>query len=185
MTKVTLLGDSIRWGYGKHFPQILGENFEVFQPDDNGRWAKYTLMMLHDYKDNISGSRIVHWNNGHWDRCKPLGDGFFTSPENYLEDICRVADQLLSRCDKVIFATTTPVKGENRESENEDIRLFNSLVVPALTAKGVIINDLYSLVYENLDKYICEDNLHLSAEGELACAKQVAKMICEQAELLK
>ena len=29
------------------------------------------------------------------------------------------------------------------------------------------------------------DNLHLSAEGELACAKQVAKMICEQAELLK
>ena len=48
MKNVLLLGDSIRWGYGKYFPDVLGDGFEVFQPDDNGRWAKYTLMMLHD-----------------------------------------------------------------------------------------------------------------------------------------
>ena len=32
MTKVTLLGDSIRMGYGKLVPDMLGEEYEVFQP---------------------------------------------------------------------------------------------------------------------------------------------------------
>ena len=44
MIKVTLLGDSIRMiGYGLEVPALLGEDFEVFQPDDNCRFAKYTL----------------------------------------------------------------------------------------------------------------------------------------------
>lgn len=34
--KITLLGDSIRLiGYGTVVPQLLGEEFEVFQPSDN------------------------------------------------------------------------------------------------------------------------------------------------------
>jgi len=36
MIKVTLLGDSIRMiGYGLKVPNLLGENFEVFQPNVN------------------------------------------------------------------------------------------------------------------------------------------------------
>ena len=43
MTKVMLLGDSIRQlGYGTVVPQMLGEDYEVYQPDDNCRFAKYT-----------------------------------------------------------------------------------------------------------------------------------------------
>lgn len=42
--KVALLGDSIRLiGYGQIVPQMLGENYEVFQTEDNCRFAKYTL----------------------------------------------------------------------------------------------------------------------------------------------
>lgn len=40
MKKVTLLGDSIRQiGYGTRVPQLLGSKFEVFQPEDNCRFA--------------------------------------------------------------------------------------------------------------------------------------------------
>ena len=52
MKKVTLLGDSIRMiGYGLKVPELLGEEYDVFQPDDNCRFAKYTLRGLFDWKE--------------------------------------------------------------------------------------------------------------------------------------
>ena len=42
MTNITLLGDSIRQiGYGLKVPQLLGESFHVFQPNDNCRFTYY------------------------------------------------------------------------------------------------------------------------------------------------
>ena len=41
MIKVTLIGDSIRQrGYGKAVPKLLGEGFEVVQPEVKCRFAK-------------------------------------------------------------------------------------------------------------------------------------------------
>ena len=47
MIKVTLLGDSIRLiGYGKKVPELLGDDFEIFQPDINCKFAKNTRIQL-------------------------------------------------------------------------------------------------------------------------------------------
>ena len=63
MKKVTLLGDSIRQiGYGTMVPELLGEEYEVFQPDDNCRFAKYTLRMLFDYRAQIEGSDVIQFD---------------------------------------------------------------------------------------------------------------------------
>lgn len=63
--KITLLGDSIRqMGYGLKVPQLLEGEFEVFQPTENCRFAKYTLQALRVWKNDIEGSEIIHWNNG-------------------------------------------------------------------------------------------------------------------------
>ena len=108
--KVSLLGDSIRQiGYGPLVPQLLGEEFEVFQPEDNCRFVKYTLRGMFDWKEQMEGSSIVHWNNGLWDVCNLFGDGSFSSKEEYRDNLLRVARILTERYDKVIFATTTPV----------------------------------------------------------------------------
>ena len=57
--------------------------------------------------------------------------------------------------------------------------------VPLLKEKGIIINDLHTLVAANVDSYISkEDHIHLSQEGIEACAKQVADVICAAAETL-
>lgn len=179
MTKVTLIGDSIRAiGYGNVVPELLGADFEVYQPEDNCRFAKYTLRGLFDWAGAMEGSRIVHWNNGLWDICNLFGEGLFTSEEEYIENMERIADILLSRYEKVIFATTTPVTEQNPYNHNEDIEKYNSIIVPRLQKKGVIINDLYSTVAADIDRYIRkDDNIHLTEEGIALCAAQVADII--------
>ena len=185
MIKVTLLGDSIRQiGYGLKVPELLGENFEVFQPDINCKFAKFTLRGLFDWEQQMAGSRIVHWNNGLWDMCDLFGDGLFSTEEEYSLNILRIADLLLKKYDKVIFATTTPVASQNSYNSNANIERYNALVVPALQAKGVIINDLYKLVSSDIDRYICDDHIHLTAKGIEACSEQVTAIIRSTAESL-
>ena len=91
----------------------------------------------------------------------------------------RVARILLSYSDKVIFATTTPVVQVTPYYRNHVIKQFNDAVVPELEKMGVIINDLHKTVWDNLNEYICADNLHLSQKGIEACAEQVCRSIKE------
>ena len=185
MIKVTLIGDSIRAiGYGKMVPELLGSDFEVFQPEENCRFAKYTLRGIFDWKEQMEGTNIVHWNNGLWDICNLFGDGAFSSEEEYISNILRIADILLNKYDKVIFATTTPVRPENQYDSNKLIERYNQIIVPKLREKGVIINDLHSLVSTDVYRYISQDTIHLTEEGIKLCAEQVAMIIKNTANTL-
>lgn len=180
--KITLLGDSIRQQYAPRVRDRLGDSFEVWQPDDNCRFAQYTLRGLFDWAQNMEGSEIVHWNNGHWDVCRLFGDGTFTPEEDYIKLILRIADILKSKSSTVIFATTTPVRDANVYNRNEDIDRFNKRVTEALRERGVLINDLNGLLRSDVEKYICEDNIHLSEDGIALCTGQVVKTILDTAE---
>ena len=180
MKKVTLLGDSIRLiGYGPKIPALLGEGYEVFQTEDNCRFVKYTLRMIFDLREQIQGSDVIHWNNGLWDITSGLfDDGLpFTSEEEYVENMLRVARELKKLGKRIIFATITPVHEEYTYNQNSVIRRYNEIIVPKLQEMGIEINDLYSLVSQDIERYICEDKLHLSQEGSELCAKQVADII--------
>lgn len=185
--KVSLLGDSIRMiGYGTKVPELLGNGFEVFQPTENCRFSKYTLRGLFDWKDGMKGSRIVHWNNGLWDICDLFGDGTFTSLEEYVSNMTRIADILLKNHEVIIFATTTPVTSEHAHNKNANIIRFNEAIVPILEKKGIIINDLFTPVYNNIDEYIRkDDNIHLSDKGIEVCSRLVADKILEAAKTLE
>ena len=180
MKKVTLLGDSIRQiGYGTKVPELLGEEYEVFQPEDNCRYVKYTLRMLFDFKAQIEGSDIIHWNNGLWDTCTNLYDDGkpFSNEEEYVENMLRVAKELKKLGKRVIFATTTPVHYEFPYNDNNIIKRYNDLIVPKLQEIGIEINDLHTTVMQDLYKYIGVDQIHLSEEGIAVCAEQVVKAI--------
>lgn len=184
--KITLLGDSIRMiGYGKKVPELLGPDFEVFQPPENCRFSKYTLRALKDHGAGMAGSRIVHWNNGLWDICNCTGDGFFTSEDEYVTNMTRIADILLSRHEKVIFATTTPTNNHPEFRGNHNIERYNALIVPILEKKGIIINDLYTPMASDVERYIrSDDHIHLTEAGIEVCAKQVADVIMKVASEL-
>lgn len=91
---------------------------------------------------------------------------------------------MLSRYEKVIFATITPVWPEDQYNDNAIIERYNATIVPLLREKGVIINDLYSLVSKDVKRYISEDLIHLSDEGIKLCSEQIVKIINETAKTL-
>ena len=177
--KVTLLGDSIRQQYGSKVKELLGDEFEIWAPEDNCRFAKYTLRGLFDWAADMEGSQIVHWNNGLWDLCSLFDDATFTSEDEYVENILRIAGILKKRYGTVIFATTTPVRASNVFNKNVDADRFNARIVPILKERGVIINDLNALLRSDPERYICDDTIHLSEEAIDICAAQVARCIKE------
>lgn len=183
MKKVVLLGDSIRLiGYGPLVPQMLGQDYTVFQSEDNCRFVKYTLRCLFDWREDIKDADIIHWNNGLWDTSVGLFDDGgqpFTCEAEYVENMLRVAKELLKITPNVIFATTTPVNPEYSYNSNEVIERYNAVLVPKLQEMGIRINDLHTLVKADIPQYICEDMLHLSAAGAQLCAEQVVRMIKE------
>jgi len=184
MTKISFLGDSIRMQYAPRVKERLGEGYDVFYPSENCRFSKYALRGMWDWKEGMKGSRIVHWNNGLWDICDIFGDGLFTSKEEYVANMLRVADILLSRHEIVIFATTTPVRPENPHNKNEWIEDYNAALVPLLKEKGIIINDLYPLVAADIPRYVSDDLIHLSEEGIELCADAVEKAVRDAEKML-
>ena len=185
MKKVVLIGDSIRQiGYGAPVAKRLSDEFEVWQPDDNCRFAKYTLRGLWDWQEGIRGADIIHWNNGLWDVCSLFGDGEFTPVEEYVQIMLRLASLFLQRARVVIFATTTPVRPENPHNKNETIKAYNEALIPKLRELGVVINDLYTPLAEDVYRFISDDLIHLSDEGISLAAGLVESVIRTEAEKL-
>ena len=177
-TKVILFGDSIRLiGYGSAVPALLGDDYEVWQPESNGRFVSNVLRDLFDMAERIDEADIVHFNSGEWDICELFGDGPFTPQEFYVSQILRIADILQAKGKTVIFATTTPVRPENPHNHNDVIRRYNAAVVPLLEAKGVAINDLYAVVAQDILENVCDDTIHLSPAGVRLCAESTAAAI--------
>ena len=180
MKKVVLLGDSIRLiGYGPLVPDMLGEGYQVWQPEDNCRWAQYTLRMLFDHAAEFENCDIIHWNNGMWDVSDIFPDDHFTPISHYVDTMLRVAKFLKAKAKTVIFATTTPVHPTYPHNRNSVIEEYNAIIVPKLQEMGIIINDLYSIIAANHDENICEDKIHLSKTGAALAAAQVVKFIQE------
>ena len=149
----------------------------MFRYDDNGRFAQYTLRSLFDYREFIKGSDVIHWNSGHWDLCDIFGDGPFTPPEYYAIMLKRVAGELLKFTPNVIFATTTPVRDQNPYNANAVIDKYNDIARETLAPMGVRINDLNAALRGDIDRYICDDMIHLTPEGIEVCAGKVTEEI--------
>ena len=185
MIKVTLLGDSIRIGYGKVVADMLGENYTVFQPEDNCRFAKYTLRGIVSWSEGIEGSDIIHWNNGLWDVTTCVDGNPFSDKEEYVKTMVRIGKILKERAKEVIFATTTAVNDDgNPYDKNFRIEEYNEAVIPELKKLGIRINDLYSVISPNIEKYVSEDCLHMNDTGYNVLACQVVKSIKEAEESL-
>ncbi len=201
MKKVMLIGDSIRLNYQESVAKELDGEFEVWGSEENNRFAKYTLnelgRMLNEFsqqkKEEISQALltptaelgkdtiypdIIHWNNGLWDTsivCEE--DGAFTPVDEYISYMSKILRELRKITDRIIFATTTPVKPENPNQKNDIIVEFNKRIVEFMEKENVMINDLNAVVNSNLDEYLAPDNIHLSEAGKAACGKAVAECV--------
>ena len=177
MKKIILLGDSIRLSYGNRVRELLGEDYTVWQPEDNCRFAAYTLRMLFEYKAQLEGADVIHFNCGLWDMCDLFGDGPFTPLEVYAEQMVRIAKILKTYAPVVIFATTTPPSPKMWGHDLDRVRAYNAAAMAALEPLGILFDDLFTPVAEDIDRMISEDYLHASPYGVEILANRVADCI--------
>ncbi len=192
--RVMLLGDSVRMFYRAEVERKLGDEYEVWSPDENGRFAKYTLNTLRYWLPEFPEPDVIHWNVGLWDvGVNYPEEGCFTGLDEYIDTLRRILCQLRKTNAKIIFATTTPVSpkkaflSETNHSihRNSDIELYNQHAVEFMKENGVIVNDLYSLIIEDLDRYVGDgvnDIIHPSVTGVdvlsdavVSCIKEACK----------
>lgn len=177
MKKILLLGDSIRMNYGPYVFKELNSRAEITAPEENCRFAKYTLATFSEWIRVFGNPDIIHWNNGIWD-ASDFGTGeCLTSVEEYKKDMLGIYKLCRQTGAKIIFATCTPCKPHAPQQKNEDIERYNNAALEVLKDKVDEINDLRALIESDMDKYICEDGLHLSKDGISAAGKQVVSIL--------
>lgn len=178
-----LLGDSIRLSYEGHVSQLLEGRARVVGPPENCQYSLYTLSSLNRW---LATGRpdIVHWNNGLHD----CGHNPDRSPvqiplEMYLANLGIILRKLRVLASTVIWATTTPVHPDHRfrvsqwSWRNEEIEHYNQAARELMEVKGIPVHDLHQVVWQDPDRLLSDDQLHLSSEGQMVCAQSVVDCV--------
>lgn len=186
MKNIFLIGDSIRFGapgsdgYGMHVKEKLQGKANVYAPNENCRFAQYTLRYLHEWANAVDKEKIdiVHWNNGLWDALRLFGDEPLTDIETYGIMLKRVYKRIkfLFPNAKVIFALSTAVIEEWGNPDffryNSEIEQYNNKAREVMNELGVEVNDLYSLS-STFDNSLHSDWVHFGTEGSKILADKV------------
>lgn len=184
--KVLLIGDSIRMFYQKEVISQLGEDYEVFAPEENCRFSSYVLNSLRFWLNEFPTPDIIHFNVGLWDTAILYHeDGCFITVDEYVKNMKKILREIKNTGAKIIFATTTPVSDEKEKlsgpmppsHKNADIIKYNNAILDAFDAENIIINDLFSEMYPEKEKYLSEDMIHPNDDGVKFLAKLVATAI--------
>lgn len=189
--KVLLIGDSIRMFYQSEVTAMLGEEYEVFAPEENCKFSLYVLNSLRFWLNANPNPDIIHFNAGLWDTAILYReDGCFVGLENYAKNMKLILRELKKTGAKIIFATTTPVSDKKASlcgptppaHKNEDIIKYNEAIIDAFKDENVVINDLFSLIYEKREEYLSEDMIHPNEKGVKVLGIAVADSIKKCAE---
>lgn len=203
MRKVFLMGDSIRINYQSSVAKYLEDIANVYNPgytaeseameasvaNVNCRDTSFTLNNLteHLWGKHMNGMDLIHYNNGIWDAVtRHVEDGSFTTIEWYEINVRRIIRELKKRCDKIVIATTTPPRVDERKNPHtgivtltvDTVKRYNEVLWRIGSELNLPVNDLFTLVMSDRENFIREDDeIHLTPEGMDACGKQTAEII--------
>lgn len=194
MKKMFLIGDSIRLGaheedgYGVILKRMLEGKAEVYYPDDNCRFALYTLRYLNEWAKKVPCADeidFVLWNNGLWDTLHLTGeevDAPFTSYEDYLKQMERVYKRIkyIFPNAKIAFVSSTNVIEEMAPPEssrdNTEIQKYNSGMKELTEKWGIDYIDLYP-VAEKISVDLRTDWVHYKSEGSQIFAEEIYRCL--------
>ncbi|MCD4679959.1 MAG: SGNH/GDSL hydrolase family protein [Bacteroidales bacterium] len=178
--RILLLGDSIRINYQPHVAHLLDGKANVVGPVENCQYSLYTLSSLDRWIATLGQPDIVHWNNGlHDSGYNPSRSPIQIPIDMYRANLEFILDRLTALTSNVIWATITPVhpKRPFRNTEwswhNGEIDQYNNAARELMNSRGIPVNDLHTLVWDNVSEFMREDQLHLSETGQKACARAV------------
>ena len=177
MKKILLLGDSIRLNYAPYVYRKLSEKAQIVWPEDNCRFAKYTLHELPGWLKTLGTPDIVHWNNGLWDLHHYHGTEPLTPLAEYVRDLEKVAGILKETGAQIIFATCTTASPANSEWNNDEVAEYNAAAIRLMERLNIPVNHLYPLTKGNEEAFISQDLIHLSPAGIKTVGQKVVETL--------
>ena len=199
MKNIYLIGDSIRFGsiggkgspgYGIYVKQMLNDVANVYAPNENCRFAQYTLREICNWASQVDAEKIdiVHWNNGLWDVMRLHGDKPLTPVDMYVNMLERIYKKirLFFPNAKIIFALSTSVIEKNAPNGyvryNREIEQYNEVAKKLMESLGGAVNDLYSIT-QSFDESYYADWVHPNDKGAEILAETVVKSIRKECSL--
>ncbi len=196
LPNVLILGDSISIGYTLEVRELLKGRANVYRPlSKDGKKAEncsgttYGIANLERWLGDKKWD-VIHFNWGLHDlkHVKEAGgnevsnsptDPVQATVEVYSRNLEGIVEKLKGTVARLVYATTTPVvpdtKGPLREPE-APVK-YNAAAVKIMNERGVVVDDLFAFCEPQLAQLQLPQNVHFSAEGSRALAKQVALAI--------
>lgn len=187
MKEIVLIGDSICMGYFNVVERLLGEEVQLWMPEEGGKTTDYTLSHIGEW---ISGRRpdVVHINCGLHDLAQ---DFDAVEPRIPLAEYARNVQSILTYINEetgasIVWALTTPVieawhhenKGFDRFENN--VTLYNEAAGKVAKKLSIPVNDLYSVVMEaRPERLLNADGVHFKEEGYGLLGRAVADKLKE------
>ena len=183
LPRVLLIGDSISIGYTLEVRKLLAGKANVHRIPTNGGPTSRGLTSL---KSWLGTGRwdVVHFNWGLHDLKYMDAKGRLDStghqqipPEAYEKNLGELVRRLQATGAKLIWCSTTPVpKGSGGRIQGDAAR-YNRIAAKVMANAKVPTDDLYAFALPRLKTIQRPKNVHFTAAGSKALARQVADHI--------
>lgn len=186
LPNLVVVGDSISIGYTGPLYALLGSEYDVRHPQDNGRNSWYTSQHVGVWTS--SADSIVVWNNGVWD-CTDRAwhdehiafapwEQYGTTDTEYETNLIATATQLKQNGSRVLFMTTTEAAYyENGPyAEGREVRL-NEIAKRVLPPLGVEVYDLYTFAKAIPNAHPNITDVHFEKSASKLMAEYIVKAI--------
>lgn len=184
LPRVLIIGDSISIGYTLSVREKLKGRANLIRPYQN---CIGTVLGLKRIDEWLGRKRwdLIHFNWGLHDLKYLKDDRLDLSGErdtvidDYENNLRELVAKLQQKADKLIWATTTPVpEGAAGRVKGDEIE-YNRVAEGIMRENNIPINDLYSAVLPDLDKYQIPADVHFNEKGYDYLAGVVADKILE------
>ncbi|MDP8242661.1 MAG: SGNH/GDSL hydrolase family protein [Candidatus Hinthialibacter antarcticus] len=180
LPRVLLIGDSISIGYTHPVREMLRGKANVYRIPENGG---PTTRGLEKYDEWLTCGcfDVIHFNWGLHD-LKYMEDGEHqVSIDQYERNLAVLVQRLLQTDAKLIWASTTPVPQGDLSPKRVpgDVLQYNAVAKEIMDRRGVMINDLYTFAFDQLDQIQRPANVHFTDDGSYALGAQVAESILQ------
>lgn len=188
LPNVLLIGDSISQGYDKKVKEGFVGKANVTRNPGNAEWSGTGIKKIDSYLGDTKWD-VIHFNWGLWDIYGWEYDAEDRSPEAYAKRLDELVTRMSKTGAKLIWATTTPACKEPEKTMQNRFKKevvitpeqqvkYSEAALEVMKKHKVEINDLYSHILPELDKYsLGKNDVHFNREGSDFLAKKVIAAI--------
>lgn len=179
LPRVLLLGDSISMSYTAPVRRRLAGAATVHRAPDNCRSTRHSVADL-DRHLGDGAWRVIHCNWGIHDVTRlESPDARQVDVEEYGRNLETLFTRLEATGARLIWATTTPVQEGTPNRAPADVARYNGVAHRIVSARGIAVDDLYTLALPRVTALQPPRNVHFTAAGAEVLAAQVAQSIRE------